>query len=155
MMSHILAARARARQAFESFHPATDSRREVRAHARELHRVRRCLKTGWSNAMDAKLIYGLVVLFAVACVALVAVARARRGDGRMIVQTRAMPHMQSSFGDAHTRIGVGLGRELLPLLEAGEKAQAVRLLRERAGLDAAEAEAAVERLDGLRKRLEL
>ena len=105
--------------------------------------------------MDAKVIYGLVALFAFAvCVLLVALTRSGRGDGRMIVQTRAMPHMNSSFGDAHPRIGVGLGRELLALLEAGEKGQAAHVLRERAGLDAAEAASAVERLDGLRKRLE-
>jgi hypothetical protein len=107
--------------------------------------------------MDAKVIYGLAVLFGVAfaCVLMVALTRTRRRDAQMIVQARALPHMQSSFGDAHPRIGVGLGRELLRLLEAGEKAQAARLLRERAGLDAAEAEAAVERLDDLRKRLEM
>ncbi|HVG30472.1 MAG TPA: hypothetical protein VM864_12270 [Pyrinomonadaceae bacterium] len=105
--------------------------------------------------MDTKLIYGLVVLFAAACVVLVAASRARgRRDAQMIVRTRTPPHMQSSFGDDHPRIGVGLGRELLPLLEAGERGRAARLLRERAGLDAAEAEATVERLDGLRKRLE-
>ena len=106
--------------------------------------------------MDAKAIYSLVALsgVAAACLLLVALTRTRRRDAQMISQPRTLPHMHSSFGDAHTRIGVGLGRELLPLLEAGEKEQAARLLRERAGLDAAEAEAAVERLDGLRKRLE-
>ncbi|HEX8160866.1 MAG TPA: hypothetical protein VF538_03135 [Pyrinomonadaceae bacterium] len=106
--------------------------------------------------MDAKLIYGLVVFsgVAVACLVLAALKRSgRRGEG-MVERAREMPHMRSSFGGAHPRIGVGLGRELLPLLAAGEKAQAARLLCERAGLDAAEAEAAVERLDGLRKRLE-
>jgi hypothetical protein len=106
--------------------------------------------------MDAKLIYGLVVLCgaAVACLVFAAVKRSRRRGEGMVLGAGALPHMQSSFGDAHPRIGVGLGRELLPLLAAGEKAQAAWLLRERAGLDAAEAEAAVERLDGLRKRLE-
>ena len=106
--------------------------------------------------MDAKLIYGLVALSAivVACLLLVALTRSGRRDGRMVLQTRAMPHMNSSFGGAHPRIGVGLGRELLALLEAGEKERAARLVSERAGLGAAEAEAAVERLDGLRRRLE-
>jgi tetrahydromethanopterin S-methyltransferase subunit G len=103
--------------------------------------------------MDAKLIFGLVV-GVILLALLAALIRSRRGDGRMLTGGGTLPHMNSSFGDMHPRIGVALGRELLGLLESGEKAQAARLVRERAGLDAAEAEALIERLDGLRKRLE-
>jgi len=95
-----------------------------------------------------------VAAFAVVGLAAVVVlVSRRRRDGRMLVQPQAMPPMKSSLDVAPPRIGVALGRELLPLLEEGRTREAVALVRERTGCGADEAAASVERLESLCKRL--
>jgi hypothetical protein len=103
---------------------------------------------------DAKLLLICAAALAV-FVAAVALWRARRGGGPMVVQTRVMPPMKGSL-DAGARRGVsvGLGREMVELLEAGRREEAVALVRETTGWGAQEADEAVVKLDNLRKRLE-
>lgn len=72
----------------------------------------------------------------------------------MLVQPRPTPELKGSFdASAGRSIGVKLGREILPLLERGRTDEAVALVRERTGMGAEEARAAVERMVGLMKRL--
>jgi hypothetical protein len=51
-------------------------------------------------------------------------------------------------------VSVGLGREILEMLEAGRRAEAVALVRETTGWGAAEADEAVAKLENLKRRLE-
>ena len=102
--------------------------------------------------MDAKFIL-IVVAVLVACFAFALVLKSRRRDGRMIVQQRAMPPMRASLGGETRRVDVALGRDILRLLEDGDRAGAVALVRERTGWGEQEASEAVERLDSLRKRV--
>jgi hypothetical protein len=99
------------------------------------------------------LIGGAVLL---ACLVAVALLRSRRRGGPMLSQTRTLPPMKSSLdASAGTRrIDVGLGRELLQLLETGQRPSAVALVRERTGWGAPEADEAVTKLEKLMKRLE-
>ena len=103
---------------------------------------------------DAKLL--LVGAAAVAVLlAGLALWRARRGRGPMVVQTRATPKMKGSL-DASARgrsVNVALGREILPLLEEGRTDEAVALVRGRTGWGDAEARASVAKLERLMKRL--
>jgi hypothetical protein len=95
------------------------------------------------------LIAGVILL---ACV--VAWALSKRSGGPMLTQT--LPKMKGSL-DASARarrVDVAVGREILEMLETGRRAEAVALVRERTGLDAEEADAAVLKLENLRKRLE-
>jgi uncharacterized iron-regulated membrane protein len=93
---------------------------------------------------------GLVVF-----VAGLALWRARRGGGPMVVQTRVMPPMKGSLdAGAGRRVSVSLGREILEMLETGRREEAVALVRETTGWGAAEADEAVARLENLKKRLE-
>lgn len=102
--------------------------------------------------MEAWLIPALA---AAVCLLILALVASRRRAGPMIRHTGELPPAGGSFDAAsRRRIDLALGRELSDLLENGEKAGAVRLVRERAGLAEAEAEATVERLEGLRRRLE-
>ncbi len=81
--------------------------------------------------------------------------RSRRREGPMVEQTRAAPKTKGSLdAGSRRRVSVGLGRELLALLETGRRAEAVALVRETTGWGAAEADEAVVRLESLRKRLE-
>jgi hypothetical protein len=80
--------------------------------------------------------------------------RPRRRAGPMVVQTRPLPEMKGSLDAPARRLDVALGREILHLLEAGRREEAVALVRERTGWGAQEADEAVVRLDKLRKRLE-
>jgi len=89
-----------------------------------------------------------------ACVAAAALVRSRRRGGPMLVQPRPMPEMRGSLHVPTRRVDVALGREILHLLEAGRRDEAVALVRERTGWGAQEADEAVVRLDNLRKRLE-
>jgi hypothetical protein len=72
----------------------------------------------------------------------------------MVVQPQTLPQMKGSFNAPARRLDVGLGREILHLLEAGRSEEAAALVRERTGWGAQEADEAVARLDKLRKRLE-
>jgi hypothetical protein len=104
---------------------------------------------------DAK----LLLIFAAALAALVAVLalrRARRAGGPMLTQTRPLPQMKGSLdaGPRGRSINVALGREILQLLEAGRRVEAVRLVRERTGWGLSEADEAVGKLESLKKRLE-
>jgi hypothetical protein len=104
---------------------------------------------------DAK----LLLIFAAALAALVAVValwRGRRADGPMLTQTRPLPKMTGSLdaGPQGRSINVSLGREILQLLEAGRRVEAVRLVREHTGWGLSEADEAVARLESLKKRLE-
>jgi hypothetical protein len=84
-----------------------------------------------------------------------ALLRSRRRDGPMLTQPRPLPRMQGSL-DASAdgrRIDVALGREIAHLLEAGQRLEAVRLVRERTGWGLNEADAMVTKLEGLMKRL--
>ena len=103
---------------------------------------------------DAKLLLICAAVLAV-FVAVVALWRARRGGGPMVVQTRVMPPMKGSL-DAATgrRVSVNLGREILQMLETGRREEAVALVRETTGWGAAEADEAVAKLENLKKRLE-
>jgi len=62
--------------------------------------------------------------------------------------------LKGSLDAPARRLDVGLGREILHLLEAGRREEAVALVSERTGWGAQEADEAVARLDRLRKRLE-
>lgn len=83
-----------------------------------------------------------------------ALLRSRRRAGPMLTQARPLPEMKGSFDAPARRLDVALGREILHLLEAGRREEAVALVRERTGWGAQEADEAVARLDKLRKRLE-
>ena len=83
-----------------------------------------------------------------------ALLRSRRRDGPMVTQPRPLPPLKSSLDAPARRLDVGLGREILHLLEAGRREEAAALVRERTGWGAQEADEAVARLDKLRKRLE-
>lgn len=98
------------------------------------------------------ILIGWVVLMA--CVVAAALWRSRRRGGPMLVQPQPLPELKGSF-DAPAGRGdyMAAGREALALLEAGRRAEAVALVRARTGLGAAEAEAAVGRLEKLMKRL--
>ena len=74
----------------------------------------------------------------------------------MLTQGQTLPKMKGSL-DASARarrVDVAVGREILEMLETGRRAEAVALVRERTGWGAAEADAAVLKLENLRKRLE-
>ena len=74
----------------------------------------------------------------------------------MLTQTQTLPKLKGSL-DASAggrRVDVAHGRELLEMLETGRRAEAVALVRERTGWGAEEADAAVVKLENLRKRLE-
>ncbi|MFL6257425.1 MAG: hypothetical protein ACJ74T_20665 [Pyrinomonadaceae bacterium] len=92
----------------------------------------------------------------VVCIIAWGLLRSRRGGGPMLTQTQTLPQMKGSLdASARTRrIDVALGREMLEMLETGRRAEAVALVRERTGWGDAEADAAVLKLENLRKRLE-
>ena len=103
--------------------------------------------------LDARLLI-IAAAFAVAVLAaVVALMSRRRRDGRMLAQPQELPPMKSSLDAAPPRIGLALGRELLPLLEEGRTREAVALVRERTGCGAEEAAASVAKLESLCKRL--
>ena len=103
---------------------------------------------------DAKLLLICAAALA-AFVAAVALWRSRRGGGPMVVQTRVLPPMKGSLdARAGRRVDISLGREMVELLEAGRREEAVALVRETTGWGAQEADEAVVKLDNLRKRLE-
>jgi hypothetical protein len=91
-----------------------------------------------------------------ACLALVALLKSRRREGPMLAKGQGLPPMKGSL-NANARgrgVDVALGREILEMLEMGHRAEAVALVRERTGWGAEEADAALVKLDNLRKRLE-
>jgi len=90
----------------------------------------------------------VVVLFL-----LVFALRSRRRDERMLVPQNPLPPMRGSLRGETRRVDVALGRDILRLLEDGDRAEAVALVRERTGWGPQEASEAVERLDSLRKRV--
>lgn len=96
------------------------------------------------------LIAGVILMLAGAF----ALLKSRRRAGPMLIQPRPLPVMKSSLDAPARRLDVGLGREILHLLEAGRREEAAALVRERTGWGAQEADEAVTRLDKLRKRLE-
>ena len=96
------------------------------------------------------LVVGVVLMLAGAF----ALLRSRRRGGPMVTQPRPLPSMKGSLDAPARRLDVGLGREILHLLEAGRREEAAALVRERTGWGAQEADEAVARLDRLRKRLE-
>jgi hypothetical protein len=107
-----------------------------------------------SDVPDAKLLLICAAALA-AFVVLVALWRSRGGGGPMVVQTRPMPPMKGSLdAAAGRRVSVGLGREILQLLETGRREEAVALVREATGWGAQEADEAVVKLENLKKRLE-
>jgi hypothetical protein len=98
----------------------------------------------------------LLVALAVAAVPATAalLSRTRRGGGPMLEQTRPRPKMKGSPDAAQElRIGVELGREMLPLLEQGKFDEAAAVVSERTGWTREESLAAVRRLGLLMKRL--
>jgi hypothetical protein len=98
------------------------------------------------------LICAVVVL---ACFVLVVMWRSKREGGPMVVRQRPMPPLKGSLGAPERRVDVKLGREILHLLEAGRRAEAVALVREQTEWGVEEAEAAVVRLENLMKRVGL
>jgi hypothetical protein len=101
--------------------------------------------------MDAKFI--LLIFIALACIALVFILKSRRRNEPMILQRNPLPRARGSVGGETRRVDVALGRDILRLLEAGQRPRAVALVRERTGWGPQEASDAVERLDSLRKRV--
>ncbi|MDT5156768.1 MAG: hypothetical protein QOH51_1125 [Acidobacteriota bacterium] len=104
---------------------------------------------------DAKLLL-IFAVAALACFVLGSVLKkSRRRDERMLIQSQALPPMKGSLdASAHgRRVDVALGREILEMLEAGRRAEAVALLRERTGWGAEEAERMIVRLENLMKRM--
>jgi hypothetical protein len=83
-----------------------------------------------------------------------ALLRSRRRPGPALTQARPLPQTKGSPDAPARRLDVALGREILHLLEAGRREEAVALVRERTGWGAQGADEAVARLDKLRKRLE-
>ena len=83
-----------------------------------------------------------------------ALLRKRRG-GPMLTQAQGLPQMRGSLDASagERRVDVALGREILQLLEAGRRAEAVALVRGRTGWDAREADEAVAKLERLMERL--
>jgi hypothetical protein len=97
-----------------------------------------------------------VAAAALACLALVALLRSRRREGPMVTQTRAMPNMKGSL-DANRRgrgVSIELGREIVGMLEAGRRDEALALIRGCTGRGAQEADAMLVKLEKLWKRLE-
>ena len=97
-----------------------------------------------------------VALAVLACLALAALLKSRRRAGPMLTQQSGLQPLKGSL-DANARgrrVDVALGREILEMLETGRRAEAVALVRERTGWGAAEAEAAIVKLENLWKRLE-
>ena len=108
-----------------------------------------------TDVFDAQ--YYVLVASAVVVVMFVTslLLRTRRRGGPMVEQTRVMPPMKGSLdAAAGRRVSVGLGREILEMLETGRREEAVALVRETTGWGAAEADAAVVKLENLKKRLE-
>lgn len=101
--------------------------------------------------MNTSLVLSLAAI--VVLLLLVFALRSRRRDERMIVQPQSLPPMRGSLGGETRRVDVSLGRDILRLLEDGDRLQAVALVRERTGWGPQEASEAVERLDSLRKRV--
>lgn len=104
---------------------------------------------------DAKLLL-ICAAALVASFAALALWRGRRAGGPMVTQTRPLPKMTGSLdaGPRGRSVNVALGREILQLLEAGRRVEAVRLVRERTGWGLREADEAVAGLESLKKRLE-
>ncbi|HWS86319.1 MAG TPA: hypothetical protein VN282_05120 [Pyrinomonadaceae bacterium] len=97
----------------------------------------------------------LIVLVALMLAGAWAALRKRRRARPMLTQARPLPELKGSL-DASAgarRIDVALGREIARLLETGRRPEAVALVRERTGWGAREADEAVGKLEGLRKRL--
>jgi ribosomal protein L7/L12 len=122
--------------------------------------------------MDANLIM-LVAGVGFACFVLGLLVGRRRRDERMLMQPSPLapavgqqqqwqpaqqsqqeqPRVGGSYGGANLGIDVELGRHLEQLLSAGNKIEAIRVVRERTGMGLKESKDAVERLEGLMKRL--
>lgn len=96
----------------------------------------------------------LIVGAVLAAAGAFALLRSRRRRGPMLTQPRPLPPLKGSLDAPARRLDVSLGREILHLLEAGRRAEAAALVRERTGWGAQEADEAVARLDKLRRRLE-
>lgn len=88
------------------------------------------------------LLFGLVLL---------SLLRRRRARGPMLVNNPSPPGEPPVLTPPARKSMLGLGRELLPeverLLGSGDRAGAVRLVRERAGLGVAEAEQVVSMVE--------
>jgi hypothetical protein len=117
-----------------------------------------CIARGYGlkqfDVPDVKLLL-ICAVVVLACFVLVVVWKSKREGGPMVVQQRPMPPLKGSLGAPERRVDVKLGREILHLLEAGRRAEAVVLVREQTGWGVEEAEAAVVRLENLMKRVGL
>jgi hypothetical protein len=100
----------------------------------------------------------LILLFVAAGVALLLLAVAlvsRRRDERLLVQPNTLPRMSGSLeSEQRGQIDIALGREIVQFLEEGRKIEAVKLVSEHTGWSLEKSLDALNRLDGLRKRLE-
>ena len=96
------------------------------------------------------------LLVVVACFALVALLKSRRGAGPMLTQPSGLPPLKGSLDADKSGRGVSLalGEEIVGMLETGRRDEAVALIRERTGWGAEEAEAMFVKLENLWKRLE-
>ena len=104
---------------------------------------------------DSKLIVACAGLVLLACLAVVALLRRGRGAGPMVVQDRPPPPLKGSL-EANARgrgINVPLAHEVIEMLEAGRRAEAVALVRERTGWSEREAEKMLAWAEDLKKRL--
>ena len=97
----------------------------------------------------------LIVWVVLMLVGAFALWRSRRRAGPMLTQARPLPAMKGSLDASagERRVDVALGREIADLLETGQRAEAVALVRGRTGWGAHEADEAVAKLERLMKRL--
>ena len=104
--------------------------------------------------MDAKLI--LTFSGGVFLALFILRSRARGRGGQMIDRPVKLPAVRSTFGRVvRGGVTVALGEEVLELLTAGRRDEALRLARERTGMSAAEAEVAIRRYETFKGRLGL
>jgi hypothetical protein len=90
-----------------------------------------------------------------ACLALYAVVKSRRREGPMLTQGEGLPPLKGSL-DANARgrgVSVELAEEIIDLLDAGRRAEAVAVVRERTGWDAQRAEKMLAWAEDFRKRI--
>ena len=124
--------------------------------------VRGCAgATRWLKTFVTRMPYANILLAAALAVAVLValfalLKSARRDAGPMLSGGQALPPMKGSLdADRHgRRFMLKHGREIVEMLEAGRRAEALALIRERSGWGAEEAEAMLVKLENLWKRLE-
>jgi large subunit ribosomal protein L7/L12 len=106
------------------------------------------------SGVDAKFILLAAAVGLVCFLAGLLVGSRRRHDGRMITQQSPLvpgplPPVPGAQRVTPGSVDLQLGRDLEQLLSAGNKIEAIKLVRERTGLGLKDAKDAVERLEHL------